>query len=39
VKNIYLKEAAKILEAAFDGKKDTACWGLIWIANWFLVKM
>jgi hypothetical protein len=34
----YNAGAAQLYEEAFNGKEDTACWGLIWIANLFLGK-
>ena len=34
----YNTAAAKLLVDAFNGKRDTACWGLIWMANFFLIK-
>ncbi|MCW3092193.1 MAG: hypothetical protein JWP81_3262 [Ferruginibacter sp.] len=35
----YDAAAALLLEESFNGKKSTACWGLIWLANLFLCKI
>ncbi|MEO6547948.1 MAG: hypothetical protein ABIN94_08100, partial [Ferruginibacter sp.] len=35
----YDAAAALLLEESFNGKKNTACWGLIWLANLYLCKI